>query len=68
MIERAVHVGAVAVLLWIAAPALTAVGNWNLLVFFVLPGPAVLSREFLVPSVIVVPVYVTMAVIVRLPS
>ncbi|MBB1015404.1 HAMP domain-containing protein, partial [Dietzia schimae] len=34
------------------------------LVFFVLPGPAVLSREFLVPSVIVVPVYVTMAVIV----
>ena len=33
------------------------------LIFFVLPGPALLSREFLVPTVIVVPVYVSLAVI-----
>ncbi|WP_237479932.1 TRAP transporter large permease subunit [Lichenibacterium dinghuense] len=31
----ALALGAVAALLWVASPALTAMGNWNLLVFFV---------------------------------
>ncbi|MGN7227211.1 adenylate/guanylate cyclase domain-containing protein [Dietzia maris] len=51
-------------LLTLLASNLVGVAVAVVLVFFVLPGPAVLSREFLVPSVIVVPVYVTMAVIV----
>ena len=51
-------------LLTLLASNLVGVAVAVVLVFFVLPGPAVLSREFLVPSVIVVPVYVTMAIIV----
>ncbi len=43
LLAAAAALGAVALVLWAAAPALTAVGNWNLLVFFVLlVGGAVL--------------------------
>ncbi len=36
------------------------------LILFVLPGPSLLSSEFLVPTAIVVPVYVTLAAVIGL--
>ena len=43
LLVAAAALGTIAVVLWAAAPALTAMGNWNLLIFFVLlVGGAVL--------------------------
>ncbi|KAA0919931.1 HAMP domain-containing protein [Dietzia sp. ANT_WB102] len=54
----------VLLVLTLLASNLVGVAVAAVLIFFVLPGPAVLSPVFFVPSVIVVPVYVTLAIIV----
>lgn len=60
---RAIRVRVLLVLALLASN-LVGVAVVVVLIFFVLPGPELLSREFRVPTAIVVPAYVTLAVVV----